>query len=374
MKKKLAFVVATPLTYISFLHGHAKFLQDDYDVTLITNISESDWSDKLNGIHVVHIPIERKISIFRDLYALCALSAQLRIRKFDVVHSVSPKAGLIAAIAGWLARVPVRIHSFTGQVWATRTGLSRSLLKSMDKVTHLFTTQALSDSKSQAEFLKSEGFRKPIEVLGDGAICGIDTERFHPNVEKREKARAQYGWTENDFVFVFLGRLNLDKGILDLVKGFVRARLDKRFKLMIVGPDEGQMVAKISTEPLARSGQIVLTGHTSSPEYWLAAGDVMCLPSYREGFGMSVLEAAAVGLPAVVSRIYGLTDAVLEEKTGIMHEAGNVQQIADCLQRFVSEPNLHLELGSNARLRVFDEFSQRRVSLALKEFYAHAGQ
>ena len=372
MKKKLAFVVATPMTYNAFLKGHANALMDEYDVTLIADFANWAGVPLQDGVKTLHVPIRRKVSVLSDCVAFLRLWRVLRAGRYDIVHSVTPKAGLLANMAGRAAGIEVRIHTFTGQVWATQTGVSRALLKAFDKLTLECATLALSDSPSQAAFLRSEGFTKSIHVLGDGAISGIDTERFRPNSVHRAAVRAKFGLAIDDLVFLFLGRLTRDKGILDLVEGFSKAALGPKCKLLIVGPDEEGLAPKISQHPLTIEGRIVLTGETTTPERFLSAGDVFCLPSYREGFGSSVLEAAAVGLPSIVSRIYGLTDAVIEGETGIMHEVGNSDQIAACLTKVARDADLRARMASAAHARVLITFPSERITTELRNFYATA--
>lgn len=369
MKKRLAYVVSTPRTYLAFIMGHARVLRDEYDITLFADFASHPELTDFEGVEMIQVGIRRNISIFRDLAALVHLTGLLRAGNFDIVHSITPKAGLLANMAGLLARCPVRVHTYTGQVWATRRGFSRWLLKAMDKITLFSSTHALADSHSQADFLASEGFSNSIRVLGAGAIAGIDTVRFRPDEAWRHSARAKYGLAPDDFVFVFLGRLNRDKGVMDLIEGFSRADLAPHFKLLIVGPDETGLAPIIEQSPLFRARTVVLAGSAMQPEHELNAGDVMCLPSYREGFGMSVLEAAAIGLPAIVSRIYGLVDAVVEGETGIMHEAGNVEEIANCLNILAANTDLARHMGAAARTRVFEVFQPERVTNELRVFY-----
>jgi glycosyltransferase involved in cell wall biosynthesis len=370
LKKKLAYVVATPQTYLAFLKGHAEVLCDDYDITLLADFVSEPGVTGFDVVKTIQVGLPRKISIVHDLAALISLIGILRAGKFDIVHSITPKAGLLANVAGLLARSPVRVHTYTGQVWATRRGFSRWLLKTMDKITLSSTTHALADSRSQAKFLTSEGFLKQIRVLGDGAITGVDTKRFRPDEVVCRAVRQQHGLATDDFVFVFLGRLNRDKGVMDLLEGFARADLDPSCKLLIVGPDEGGLAEVIKQSPLCKAGRVVLAGRSSQPERELNAGDALCVPSYREGFGMSVLEAATIGLPAIASRIYGLTDAVVEGETGIMHDAGNIEEIASCLSAFAADPARVRRMGKAARARVIDAFSPERVTGDLRAFYS----
>ncbi|MBO6827504.1 MAG: glycosyltransferase [Sneathiella sp.] len=374
MKKKLAYVVSTPRTYLAFIKGHARILRDDYAITLISDFDSYPELSDFEDVAKIQVGIRRNISIFHDLTAMMRLIGVLWRGKFDIVHSITPKAGLLASIAGLLARCPVRVHTFTGQVWATKKGASRWLLKTIDKITLFSTTHSLADSNSQAEFLRSEGFSKPIGVLGDGAITGIDTERFRYDEAWRRNTRDRYSLAPDDFVFVFLGRLNRDKGVLDLVEGFSRANLGPRFKLLIIGPDEAGLTSIIEKNQFFKMGRIILTGRSTVPEKLLNAGDVLCLPSYREGFGVSILEGAAIGLPAIVSRIYGLTDAVIEGQTGIMHEAGNADEIAACLTVFAKDPQMAKQMGTEARARVLSNFSPSRVTKELRAFYGKVCQ
>lgn len=367
--KKLAYVVATPTTYRAFLEKHAMALRDEYEITLIADFKDYISMADFEGVSTIQVSIRRKIAIWYDLMALIRLTAIMRREKFDIVHSITPKAGLLASLAGWLANRPHRVHTYTGQVWATGKGFTKWLLKTMDKITLFCTTNALADSRSQASFLSAEGFAKQIRVLGDGAIAGIDISRFRPDKRARAAVRSAHSLAADDFVFVFLGRLNHDKGIMDLLEGFEKAELARHCKLMIVGPDEANLVPVIKKSQLYQEGRVVIVGSTTRPEHELNAGDVICLPSYREGFGMSILEAAAVRLPAIASRIYGLTDAVVEGETGIMHNAGNTDEIAKCLNVFARNPGQAQRMGVAARARVIDTFSPERVTNDLRTFY-----
>ncbi|UWR20817.1 glycosyltransferase family 4 protein [Sulfitobacter pontiacus] len=369
MKKKLAYVVSTPSTYSAFLEGHAKSLACEYDITLIANFEGWDSSTVSGSVKPVHIPIYRKVSLWKDCIALVILFRHFRSVKYDIVHSFTPKAGLLGGIAAWAARVSIRIHSFTGQVWVTRRGASRFFLKMLDKLTFSLATDALADSPSQVKFLLVQGFGGPFTVLGDGAVCGIDQERFSPDHLKRAAIRLKYDIDTEDVVFIFLGRLNHDKGIVDLIHAFERAQLGPNCKLMVVGPDEENIVKAFRRHPLTIAKRIVFTGATSDPGAMMAAGDVICLPSYREGFGTSVLEGAATGLPSIVSRIYGLTDAVVEGETGLMHEVGNVEEIAHCLQLLSNNDDLRIRMGRFAYDRALAKFSSKRLTAELRKFY-----
>jgi len=368
VKKRIAFVVAVPITFHAFLQGHAEILADEYDITVVTNMDGHDLPDVARQFKFVHFSISRKIGLLGDLYALWQLCLILRRERFDIVHSVTPKAGLLAGLAGTLCLQKRRLHTFTGQVWATRAGIMRRILKSVDRLTLACTTHALADSPSQIEFLKAEGFYAEITVLGDGSIAGVDTERFRADAQARQEMRVQYGLS-TEVVFGFLGRLNRDKGVPELIDAFIASGLGHDAVLLLVGPDEEALETEIQAKIEGTGLRVILNGATRTPERALAAMDVFCLPSHREGFGTSALEAAAMGLPAIVSRIYGLIDAVKEGETALCHEVGNVVQLSEAMRLMADDKALRARMGVAAQERALRYFTLARISNELAAFY-----
>ncbi len=318
---KVGMVVASDLTLKAFLLDQIAALRRRYDVTVVAGTDEPGLL-KARGIDVEITPvrIERQISLRRDVVALLRLCRLFHGGHYALVHSVTPKAGLLTMSAAFLTGVPVRVHMFTGQVWATQRGLRRFILKTADRVTAAAATHVLADSHSQRAFLVAEGIvdGTRIEVLGPGSICGVDTARFRPDPAARRETRAALGVPQTAFVFVFVGRLKRDKGVMDLCRAFTQvASSHPDAYLVLAGPDEENLTPSISDVVAVVADRVKIIGFTRTPERLMAAGDVFCLPSYREGFGSVVLEAAAAGLPSLASRIYGLTDAVVEGETGI---------------------------------------------------------
>lgn len=373
-RKHIAFVTTIPGTVRAFMLPHLTELAKKYDITIYSNF-QIDAADDLRvlfndaPIRLVHIAFERKIRPLADLKSWWALFRHLKRDKPASLHSMMPKTGLVATTAGVIAQIPVRIHMFTGQVWASQQGWMRLLLKSLDRLTAWSATHVLADSASQRDYLIENGFPNRITVLGAGSVSGVDLSRFKPDPVMRTQVRAGYGIGQNDLVFGFLGRMNRDKGVADLLYAFESAHLPSSCHLMLVGPDEenfAQLLGKIKEPAKSR---IHMCGHTDRPQAYLTAFDVYCLPSYREGFGTSVIEAAASGVPALVSRIYGLTDAVLENETGLFHQAGNVADIASGLLRFASDIELRHKLGHAARKRVEKHYSQGILVEKMTDFY-----
>jgi glycosyltransferase involved in cell wall biosynthesis len=341
-------------------------------VTMISSAGGDTIAEQLPGTRFLEVDIRREISPLADLSALVSLFLLFRREKFGLVHSLTPKAGLLAMLAAFLGRVPVRVHIFTGQVWVTRQGFGRSLLKTMDRLIAALATHVLADSPSQRRFLINEGVvrKDRIQVLADGSICGVDSVRFRPDIAIRERLRKVLQIPEEGVATLFLGRLTRDKGVFDLAQAFAKlVGTHPNLYLMIVGPDEEGVLQQIKAQLESCADRVRYVGMTSSPEEYMAAADIFSLPSYREGFGSVILEAAACGIPSVASRIYGLTDAVAEGETGLLHEAGNIDEIHAALQMLAVDDRLRRQMGAAARERAMTKFSVQRLVAEQMAFY-----
>jgi glycosyltransferase involved in cell wall biosynthesis len=362
-----------PIAINVFMRAPIEMLCGSYDITVVANGSADQLVETLRQrVRFVPIRIERNVSFIRDFTALVALYGFFRLEKFDVVHSMTPKAGVLAMTAGRLAGVPHRVHTFTGQVWATRRGIGRRFLKILDRTLVSNASLVLADSGSQRDFLIREGIASPqeIDVLADGSVGGVDTKRFAFSEDARREIRLEHGIPRDAVVFLFLGRLTRDKGLLDLARAFASvAKADARNHLLIVGWDE-QDVGDALAELASRFPENVhRAGFATHPERYYSAADVICLPSYREGFGTVLIEAASVGLPAIASRIYGITDAVEDGVTGILHEPAADVEIAAAMRLLSSDVEVRSRMGSAARERARAKFSEARVTRAVADFY-----
>jgi len=368
-RPRLCFVVAAPQTASAFLNSHIEYLADEYDVTVVANFSR-DVSILSQGAHKVHIPIERKLHPLKDLRTLIALIRIFRSSQFEIVHSVTPKAGFLGMAAARIAGVPHRFHWFTGQIWVTKTGIKRRLFKGVDRLTGWLTTSALTDSASQRDFLVSQEIirSEKLTVLGEGSICGVDPARFTPNHTSRVRIRRELGISDETIVFLFLGRLTRDKGVLDLSSAYHQLNTKLPTHLVFVGPDEEGLASAIQSNAGVNSTVSVL-GQTSTPESIMSAADVFCMPSYREGFGLSVIEAAACEIPCIASDIYGLSDAVQDGVTGLLFAPGDVDQLKGYMQVLADDAPFRHRLGTAARSRALNRFSQQRIISALSEYY-----
>lgn len=373
MSSCIVFVASHPMSIVAFLSPHIRALKKVARVQVIANSDELSLLEQHEiNVPVDFVPIVRPIAPWHDIQALWILYSQFKIDRPRCVHTITPKAGLLGMIAAWLAGVPVRIHSFTGQVWVTRRGLMRWLLKVCDKLIAAMATDVLVDSPSQRNFLIEQGVVsiEHSSVLGAGSICGVKTDRFAPDERVREVVRDDLGTASDAVVCLYLGRLDHDKGVLDLASAFSQVAVKhSKAELWVVGPDEADYFQQMQVLFEQAASQVKRVDFTSAPEQFMKAADLFCLPSYREGFGSSVIEAASCGVPALVSRIYGLTDAVVEGQTGWMHRAGDVQDLAQQLNYLLNNAAELAVRGKAARKYVETFFAEEIVTNAMLQFY-----
>jgi len=369
--KKICYVATIPAVVHSFLRNHIRAASKNYDVTIICNHVDAYLLDDLPA-RIIILPIERKISPWRDLLVLIDLISIFRRERFDLVHSIMPKTGLLSMLAALIVRVPNRIHIFTGQVWATSQGWGRKFLKMFDKLIVLSATHVLADSPSQRDFLVSEKVvsNNQCIVIADGSICGVDTVRFKPDDYIRKCLRTELNIIPEDILILYLGRLNRDKGILDLTNAFINILLVyPNAVLLLVGSEEDVTFLQVQAICGKHNDRLRRVSFTTHPEHYMYAADIFCLPSYREGFGQVIVEAGACGVPSVASRIYGVTDSVSDGETGMLFKAGDIDELTKALLTLIKDSSLRLKLGEAARLRVLEKFQSQKITDEMMLFY-----
>lgn len=367
-RKRILFAVTSPFAVNAFLAPHLKTLSKYFDIVLCVNLKVYPLSPEIETlVKVIDISFERKISLFRDLHTLIHLYFIIRRFNPQAIHAITPKAGLLAMLAGFFAGVPNRWHTFTGQVWVTRRFFLRHLLKLIDKLIVNLSTHVFTDSASQSRFLKNEGVvsRDKISTLGPGSIAGVDTSRFRPDASVRQVTRQELGFTEDTCVFIFVGRLVRDKGVFDLFSAYsiVAERLPD-VGLLMVGPDEEGLIPDLKMKGSAFSMSTRWIGATSTPEKYMMAADVLVLPSYREGFGSVIIEAGSCGIPVVAYKIDGVIDAVEAGIGGVLIYPGRIDDLTEQLCIFASDHQRRRLMGRSARKRVVNLFSTEAISEA----------
>lgn len=342
-------------------------------------LDQMPWADSLRHVRV---DIHRRPAPWCDLRALVKLTRLFRHQRLQIVHSTTPKAGLLTAVAGWLARVPVRLHTFTGQQWVTMSGPLRWISRWSDRVIGRLNTRVYADSPSQRQFLIDQGIVQSakIGVIGAGSLAGVDTMRFNRDrfsEIRRADLRRKLGIGSEAVVITFIGRIARDKGVYELLQAMRSLRAEGLLcDLLLIGPVDSALeggrgsISSTIGEQLKLLPNVHAIGYTDTPEHYFAITDVLCLPSYREGFGTVVIEAAAMGLPTVGTRITGLSDAVVNDVTGLLVPPRDVAALAAALRRLVVDPVLRQRMGQAAHQRCLEQFDADMVNRKLAEEYA----
>lgn len=372
-RNKICFVVPSLGTARVFLKNHINELSIYFDIYLVSNFQEEEmiYIKDFPIKEIKNIKITRDITLINDLRTLLHLCSYFKKMKFDAVHTVTPKVGLLSILASRLASVPNRIHIFTGQVWHTKKGIFKQFLMFLDRFTVWNSTHILVDGQSQRQFLIKNRIVAATNsfVLGKGSISGVDTNRFIPNALVKKEVRAELGIKENEVVYMFLGRMNSEKGINELAEAFNRLRKKHvNVRLLLVGGDEENMTPKVK-QKVNDIESVIFYGVTPTPERLIQACDIYCMPSYREGFGLSVIEASLLEKPIICSDTYGLMESIIENKTGLRHKVADVDSLHFAMEKLFYDQNLVESLGKGGRAYVLGYFSAKTISEKWLEFY-----
>lgn len=359
---------------IGFVVGMIPDLTKEYEVGVLSSPGE-EWAmlDKYgDAVKRLEVPMERHISPLRDLRSLWRLVRVFRRERPDMVHSMTPKAGLLCMLAAWITRVPVRVHMFTGLVFPTATGLKRRILMATDRLTCACATHVLPEGEGVKRDLLDNGItRKPIKVLGYGNCRGIDLDRFDPTLPEIQAEAAKLRKPEV-FTFIAIGRLVGDKGINELVAAF--SRLNRELpatRLILVGPQEKELdpLSPATLLEIESNPAIEAVGNQADVRPWLAAADCHVLASYREGFPNVVIEAGAMGLPQIVTDINGANEIIINGRNGVIVPPKNADAIHASMSRMATDPAFRSVLAANARSLIASRYEQTYVRRCLYDFY-----
>lgn len=370
-KIKIIRACTVPMSLL-FVQGMLTDLQKKYEVVLLSS-SGFEWKEvhQLHpGVKCIELKMERHISLPKDLKSLWQLWCTFRKEKPQMVHSMTPKAGLLCMIAARLAGVPVRVHTFTGLVFPTTVGLKRKILMATDWLTCACATHIIPEGEGVKNDLLSNGItKKNIKVLGYGNCRGIDLEHYAKTPEVLKEAGKLR--KEGAFNFIAVGRLVSDKGINELVEAFVKLNREyPEIRLILVGPEEKDL-DPLKPETLKRIAEcpaINAVGNQSDVRPWFAASDVAVLASYREGFPNVVIEAGAMGLPQIVTDINGAREIIIEGENGTIVPAKSTDALYAAMKRMLNA-NYRNILAKNARKLIASRYEQGFVHKCLYDFY-----
>ena len=371
---KIIRATTVPESLDTFCKGMLRALSEKYEVIALSSPGqELETVRQREGVRVISVPMERRISPQKDLVSLWQLVKAFRKEKPTMVHSMTPKAGLLCMVAAWMARVPVRVHTFTGLVFPTSTGLKRRILMLTDTVTCACATHIIPEGEGVKHDLMYYGItRKPMRVLGYGNVRGVDMAVYDRRPAVLELARPIR--QKDCFTFLFVGRILRDKGIDELVTAFdTLSREDATVRLLLVGKYENHLdpISSASEALIHQNPAIMAVGSQSGDELlaYYAATDCFVLPSYREGFPNTVLEAGAMGLPCIVTDINGSREIIREGENGVIIPSKNTEALYQAMKTMRNDPIAREKMASNARKMIADRFEQGFVRKCLYDYY-----
>lgn len=378
---KIIRITTVPISLKLLLSGQMKFMKDaGWEVIMVSaDGKEINEIVKKEGCPHVVIPFTRKITPFHDLVCLWQLYNLIKREKPDIVHTHTPKAGLLGMLAAKMAGVKTRIHTVAGLPYMVAEKQKKSLLVNIEKLTYSWATQVWPNSPSLKKFIVEEELvgQEKLKVIGFGSSNGIDLEKFNRGILKENHlvaATMRIMPGDNDYIILAVGRLVKDKGIEELVTAFLESKISDRSKLVLLGsfeqelnPIDEEIVRKIKDHP--RIVQIEWTDHVA---HYLALADVLVHPSHREGFPNVLLEAGAMQVPIICSDIIGNTDIVTNKKTGLVFPVKNKEFLKDALEFAYVKRDFMQELADNLYKEVEGKYQRRKIHELILEEYKNS--
>lgn len=379
-KPKLIRITTIPLSLEKLLEGQLEYMQDYFEVTAISSEKERlETLGRERGYNTYYLEMTRQITPLSDLKAVFKLYRFLKKESPSIVHTHTPKAGIIGMLASYLAKVPIRLHTVAGLPLMEAKGKKRKLLNLVEKLTYRFATKVYPNSKGLYDFIVDEKFTQleKLKIIGEGSSNGIDLQYFNPDlfVANRNSLRKELNIPQDSFVFVFVGRLVGDKGINELVNAFQNlshsALTTHHSSLLLVGPLESELdpLNKDTLEAIHTNPNIISVGFQQDVRPYFAAADTLVFPSYREGFPNVVLQAGAMNLPSIVSNINGCNEIITHNVNGLIVPSKNTKALGDAMRLMMDDDSLYMQLKSKARDLIASRYGRQRVWDALLEEY-----
>jgi len=376
--KKLIRITTVPISLDKLLGSQLSYMNRFFEVRIISSDTKklSKVAEKY-GVTSFAIEMTRTISPLKDLISVWKTYQFLKKEKPEIVHTHTPKAGIVGMFAAYLAGVPLRMHTVAGMPLMETTGWKRILLVAVEKGTYRFANRVYPNSFGLQKWILCHHLcsETKLKVIGNGSSNGIDTIYFNdPQVsqETRRGLEAKWGISNQDFVFVFVGRLVEDKGINELIRAF--RTVSKNYssvKLILVGPFESDLdpLEKETLHEIEMNAQIIWVGYQEDVRPFFTLGDVLVFPSYREGFPNVVMQAGAMGLPSIVTNINGCNEIIQDEHNGLIIPPKDPTALENTMERILVSKPLFEYLKSNARETIVNRFDQKAVWEALLKEY-----
>jgi glycosyltransferase involved in cell wall biosynthesis len=376
-KTKIVRITTVPISLRKLLPGQLKFMNRYFEMFAISSSdSHLEIFEKEEGVKVLKVNMKRRPSIFDDAVALFNLLFVLNRIKPLIVHSHTPKAGLLGMIASYLLGVKVRIHTVAGIPWVNMAGFNRYLFFCFEWLTYKLSTHVLSNSVNQLDFIISSGLIKKdkISVIGNGSSNGIDLSYFELNdliVKIGEEIKSKLE-INNEKVIIFVGRIVKDKGIEDLINAFELIEQDfVDIKLLLVGPEEDHLdpISELIKNKILLNNNIISTGYVEDVRPYYAIADILAFPSHREGFPNVLLQAGAMNLPIVASNINGCNEIIKDNENGILFPAGDHIALYKSINKLLTDSEYFNYLKINSRKIIAANYDQLVFWDNLKNYY-----
>lgn len=360
---------------LRFFEGQFQLLKEAFNITALSSDRQklTEFGNS-HDILIHHIPMRRGISPFCDIYSLFCLCRFLIKEHPFIVHGNTPKASFLSMIAAKIAKVPVRIYMCHGLRYQSCRGMIRSLLVFAERITCRCATDIVCVSNGLKDVLVNEKIseKEPI-VIWNGSVSGIDIDKFNPDkIHKQSDIRSRFGLSPSDFVVTFVGRLVRDKGVNELVEAFSSvSNKYPNIKLLLVGPfeKEGNKLSRETLSAIDRNQSIIAAGIQDNIPEILSATDVFILPSHREGFGLSLMEAGAMGVPSIATNIIGCNEIIENEKTGLLIPPYSAVAIEEAIERLFIDKSLYESIHHRCRDSIISRYEQRHLWSFFKDYY-----
>ncbi|MDC8000255.1 glycosyltransferase family 4 protein [Aequorivita todarodis] len=376
-KPKLIRITTVPISLEKLLDGQLAYLNKFFNVTAVSGNGPSlEEVKEREKVRVVALEMERKINPVKDILSLFQLIRFFQKEKPDIVHSITPKAGLLSMTAAYFTGVPIRIHTFTGLIFPTKKGILKKVLITMDKILCVFATNIYPEGQGvKQDLLKYNITKKPLKVLANGNINGIDTAYFDPSLysdNDKTLLKTKWGIPQDNFLFVFVGRLVKDKGINELIAAFSKLSiLNNKVSLLLVGPFENDLdpLLPSTLKTIESHSRIYSAGYQNDVRPFFAIADALVFPSYREGFPNVVMQAGAMGLPAIVTDINGCNEIIDHHVNGLIVAPKNEEELKAAMELLVMDTTLYSSLKSTSRQIIVEKYNRQEVWEALLAEY-----
>jgi glycosyltransferase involved in cell wall biosynthesis len=375
--KKIIRTTTVALSLDLLLKGQLSFLKEYFEVIALSNEDEYLKNvEKREKVRTISVEMQRNISPVKDLKSLYSLYRVFKKEKPTIVHSITPKAGLLSMIAGYFAGVPIRMHTFTGLIFPTRVGLIQKILIAMDRLLCKCATNIYPEGEGvKNDLIRYKITKKPLKILANGNINGLNTSHFNPELftfEENRSLKEKLSIKEEDFVFIFVGRIVGDKGINELIAAFDNlCRSFQNIKLLLLGDFESDLdpLYTSTLKIIEGNGAILSPGFQQDVRPYFAIADALVFPSYREGFPNVVLQAGSMCLPSIVSDINGCNEIIKDEENGLIISVRNPEAIYKAMKRLIEDLELKNKLQKNARNMIIELYEQKIVWKALLKEY-----